>query len=279
MRIEHFSVKRLIATILLLGLALIFTVPFIWMFLSSFKRMSDIYTFPIQWISDHMSLDNYKTVLSQDNPPFMRYFLNSVFVAVLSCSAQVLTSAIAGYAFAKYQFKGKNILFLLVLGTMMVPFQVIMVPQFLLFKTIGIYNTLWSLILPKLTTPLGIFLMRQYFSRIPDEIIESARVDGASEFKIFTRIMLPLAKPIVATLSVLTFVWKWNEYEQPLVFLNDKNKFTLPLGLLNFVDDSGVTQDQLVLAASVLSLLPLLIVYVICQKHLIAGLTAGSVKG
>lgn len=260
-------------------MALLFIVPFIWMITSSFKSLSDIYQGSVNFFSGHFSLDNYKTVLSRTDPPFMRYTLNSVIVAAISCTFQVFTSAVAGYAFAKYQFPGKNILFILVLGTMMVPFQIIMVPQFLMFKAVGIYNTLWSLILPKLTTPLGIFLVRQYFSKIPDEIIESARVDGASEIQIFSKIMMPLAKPIIATLSILTFIWKWNEYEQPLIFLNDKEKFTLPLGLLSFVDDAGVSQDQLILAASVLSLVPLLLVYGLCQRYIISGLTAGSVKG
>lgn len=279
MNSKRISGTRATATILIFAMAVLIVIPFAWMILSSFKTLGDIYKVPFELFSKNMTLDNYKTVLGRDDPPFMRYVLNSVIVAALSCTAQVLTSAVAGYAFAKYHFRGKNILFMLVLGTMMIPFQVIMVPQFLMFKAIGIYDSLWSLILPKLTTPLGIFLMRQYFSKIPDEIIESARVDGASEFQIFTKMMLPLAKPIVATLSVLTFIWKWNEYEQPLIFLNDKDKFTLPLGLLSFVDDAGVSQDNLILAASVLSLIPMLIVYGLCQKYIISGLTAGSVKG
>lgn len=278
-KLKSLSLKRLIVTIVIVGLAILFVVPFIWMLLSSFKNLGDIYKIPIEWLSDNMSLANYKKVLGLNNPSFMTYFWNSVKVSLFSVTIQIITSAMAGYAFAKFDFKGKNFLFVMILATMMIPFQAIMVPQFLLFKSLGIYNTHLALILPKLTTPLGIFMMRQYFSSIPNEIIESARIDGASELKIFWKIMLPLAKPMLATLSVLTFIWKWNEYEQPLIFLNNRELFTLPLGLLNFVNEAGISQDNLVLAASVLSLLPIFVVYGLCQKHIISGLTNGSVKG
>jgi multiple sugar transport system permease protein len=206
------------------------------------------------------------------------YYLNSIKVAVISVIGTLLTSALGGYAFAKLNFKGRNVIFLIYLAAMMIPFQVTMVPLFMMFKWMGIYNTHLAIILPRLFSPLGTFLMRQYFMSLPNELIEAGRIDGVSEFGIFFKIMLPLAKPALATLGILTFVWRWNDYEAPLVFLSNRELFTVPLGLTNFIDESGMQMDNLIMAAAVVATLPMLIIFLIGQKYLIEGMTAGSIK-
>ncbi|HIV93413.1 MAG TPA: carbohydrate ABC transporter permease [Candidatus Eisenbergiella stercoravium] len=224
-------------------------------------------------------MKNYEKVLFQQDPSFLVYLKNTVITTVLSVLGTVVTSALAGYAFAKMKFKFRDQLFLLYLATMMVPFQVLMVPQFILFKGMGIFNTLWALILPRLFTPLGTFLMRQYFLDVPDEIIEAGKVEGLGEFGIFRRLVLPLAKPAVATVVILNFVWRWNDYEAPLIFLTDDKLYTLTVGLTNFIDDAGFSQDNLIMAASTIALIPIIIVFIVGQRYFIEGLTSGSVKG
>ncbi len=278
MKQKDFGVK-LFFTVLLLIIGIVMVFPFLWMISSSFKPQSEINVYPIQWITESMSLRNYQKVFSLENPPFYVYYLNSIKISTIVVIGEVLTSAMAGYAFARLNFKYKNALFLLYIMTLMIPFQVLMVPQFMLFKNFGILNTHKALILPKLSTAFGTFMLRQYFFGIPYELTEAARIDGASEARGFFQIIMPLAKPAMATLGILTFVWRWNEYETPMVFINSKELFTLPLGLTSFVDETGSRQETLILAAAVTSLIPMLLVFMMGQKYLIAGIASGSVKG
>lgn len=260
-------------------IAFLIVFPFIWMLFCSFKPLNEIYEFPPKILSGNMSLDNYKEVLFEQDPSFLVYLKNTVITTGLSVLGTVVTSSLAGYAFAKMKFRFRDQLFLLYLVTMMVPFQVLMVPQFILFKGMGIFNTLWALILPRLFTPLGTFLMRQYFLDVPNEIIEAGKVEGLSEFGIFSRLVLPLAKPAISTVVILNFVWRWNDYEAPLIFLTDSKLYTLTMGLTNFIDESGFSQDNLIMAAATVALIPIVLVFVAGQKYFIAGLTSGSVKG
>lgn len=253
--------------------------PFIWMFASSFKPLAEVYEFPMKLISKNMSLNNLKEVLFEQTPSFMLYFKNTTITTVVSVVGTLFTSSMAGYAFAKMRFKGRNQLFLIYLITMMVPFQVLMVPQFILFKYVHIFNTLWALILPRVFSPLSTFLMRQFFVDIPNSIIEAGRIDGAKETTIFWKLVLPLAKPAMATIVILNFVWRWNEYEAPLIFLTDKKLYTLTVGLTNFIDEAGVAMDNLIIAGAMVALIPMLIIFLVGQKYMIEGLTAGSVKG
>lgn len=271
--------KKYILTIFMIMLALVIVFPFLWMFISSLKPLNEIYQYPPKIFSSNMSLMNYKEVLFKQNPSFLIYFKNTLFVTIISVLGTVITSSMAGYAFAKLEFKYRDQLFMLYLVTMMVPFQVLMVPQFIQFKYMGIFNTHWSLILPRLFTPLGTFLMRQFFLDIPDEIIEAGRVDGLGEFRIFSKLILPLAKPAVSTVVILNFVWRWNDYEAPLIFLTDSKLYTLTVGLTNFIDESGFSQDHLIMAAATIALIPMLLVFILGQKYFIEGLTSGSVKG
>lgn len=271
--------KKIMLTVLMFVVALIVIFPFIWMLLCSFKPLNEIYTFPPKFLSENMSLKNYKYVLFEQDPSFMVYLKNSVITTVISVLGTVITSSLAGYAFAKMKFKLRDTLFMTYLITMMVPFQVLMVPQFILFKGMGIFNTLWALILPRLFTPLGTFLMRQYFLGVPDEIIEAGKVEGLGEFGIFSRLVLPIAKPAVSTVVILNFVWRWNDYEAPLIFLTDNKLYTLTVGLTNFIDESGFSQDHLIMAATTIALIPIILIFIFGQKYFIEGLTSGSVKG
>ncbi|MDF2613405.1 MAG: araQ 2 [Clostridia bacterium] len=270
---------KLILTLILMVVALVIVFPFIWMLVCSFKPLNEIYEFPPRFFSPNMSFDNYKEVLFNQNPSFMTYFKNTVITTAVAVIGTVFTSSMAGYAFAKLNFKYRDQLFMLYLVTMMVPFQVLMVPQFIQFKYMGIFNTLWALILPRLFTPLGTFLMRQFFLEVPTEIIEAGRVDGLGEFGIFYKLVLPLAKPAVSTVVILNFVWRWNEYEAPLIFLTDSKLFTLTVGLTSFIDEAGFAQDNLIMAAATVALIPMILVFLIGQKYFIEGLTSGSVKG
>jgi multiple sugar transport system permease protein len=226
-----------------------------------------------------MSFNNYKEVLFNQSPSFLIYFKNTLITTIISVIGTVITASMGGYAFAKLKFKYRDELFMLYLVTMMVPFQVLMVPQFILFKYMGIFNTLWALILPRLFTPLGTFLMRQFFLEVPTEILEAGRVDGVGEFGIFYKLVLPLAKPAVSTIVILNFVWRWNDYEAPLIFLTNSKLYTLTVGLTNFIDESGFSQDHLIMAAATVALIPMVLVFLLGQKYFIEGLTSGSVKG
>jgi multiple sugar transport system permease protein len=268
-----------LGTVIMAVLGLAMLVPFFWMISTSLKIQGDVYKFPVEWFPKLPQFGNYKTVWLDQDPPFFIYYWNSIKIAVICVIGDLITSSLAAYAFARLQFKGRDQLFLLYLVTMMIPFQVLMVPQFMLFRWMGIYNTHWALILPRLFTPLGTFLLRQYFLTVPFELSEAARVDGASEFRTFWRIVLPLAKPALASLAILSFVWRWNDYEGPLIFLTNRQLYTVPLGLTNFIDEAGNQQDTLIMAASVSAFLPILIVFLLGQKYFIEGITAGSVKG
>lgn len=271
--------KKTLLTLIMCLLAFLVLMPFIFMVSASFKTMLQLDNQTLDLIVDNMTLRNYKKVFGLKDPSFLNYYLNSLKIAAVCVTAELITSAMSGYAFARMNFKGKDAIFLLYLATMMIPFQAIMVPQFMVFKYLHIYNTHWALLLPRLCTVFGTFMMRQYFSAIPFELSEAARIDGAGEFKTFYKVILPLAKPGLATLGIITFVWRWNDYEAPLIFISKKELYTLPLALVNFVDDVGQQQDTLIIAAGVCALLPMLLVFALGQKYLIGGITSGGVKG
>ncbi|MBD2867020.1 carbohydrate ABC transporter permease [Paenibacillus arenilitoris] len=263
---------------LLMGLfALVMIIPFLWMISTSFKVNGEVFDYPIQWIPNQWNFENYKKVWTGDNP-FYLYYFNSLKITVITVAGNLFTSAMAGFAFARLQFKGRNFLFLLYLSTMMIPSQVLLVPRFILFDTMKLINTHYSLILPGMFTVFGTFLMRQFFSTLPGELLEAAKVDGAGYWRTFWQICLPLTKPALMTLLILTFTWHWNDYEQPLIFLRDKALYTIPLGLTTFVEEFG-TDYVLSMAASVSALIPILIVVVICQKWFVEGITSSGLKG
>lgn len=267
--------RKIILTVIMIALAILSILPFLWMLSASFKPTADVFKFPVEWIPKRFTFDNYVTVWKAN---FNTYFFNSTKVSVVTVVGEVITSSLAGYAFAKMKFKGKEIVFLLYIATLIFPSEMLLVPRFVLYRLMGLYNSLWALMLPGIFTAFGTFLFRQFFETIPDELIEAAKLDGCSHFKTYLRVVLPLSLPVISTLVIFSFVGSWNNYENALVFLSDKTQFTLPLGLLQFQSDEQ-TNYGAIMAASVISLLPIFIVFLGLQKYFVEGISTAGMKG
>ena len=255
--------------------AVIMLAPLIWMVFAGFKTLPEILKVPPTILPKGWAFDNFMSVLR--DTPFVRYFFNSVLVAAITVGSVLVTSSMAGYAFAKFNFPGKNILFVLVLATLMIPFQVRVIPLYVLASDLDLLDSYVGLVLPGLVDAFGIFLMRQFMQSIPSDLIDAARVDGASEPKIFVKIVLPLAKPALSALAIFTLVASWESFLWPLLVVSSPDKFTLPLGLAQF---SGrfITRVDLQMAASTLTVLPLLIVFLLMQRRFIEGMATSGMK-
>lgn len=267
---------KIVATVIMGIISIIMLLPFAWMLSASFKPDNQIFNFPIEWIPREITFANYDRVWNSD-VPFTVFFLNSIKVTVISVLGEVCTSALAGYAFAKIKFKGRNIIFLTYLSTLVFPNQMMLIPRFVLFSEMGIYNTHWALILPGMFTAFGTFMLKQFFETIPEELSESARIDGANHFVIFTRIVAPLSISAFSALIIFQFVGSWNEYEGPLVYIRSKELATIPLGL-NYFKDENSTSYGAIMAASVCSLIPIFIVFLAFQKQFVAGIATSGMK-
>lgn len=262
---------------LLLGiLCFIFLMPIVWVVFSSFKPAGELFAWPPSLIGKNPGLDNY--ILALEEGDFVRYFVNTVMVSLIATLLTVVVNVMAGYVFAKYHFRGERLLFGMVMVTLMIPLEVIMIPIFKVIVATKLYDSLWGLIIPAVASPTAVFLVRQYYVPIPNELMEAARIDGASELQIFLRVMLPLAKPVVSVLCIFSFMWRWNDYLWPKLVINNKRNYTLQLALANFSGEYSVDWNSL-LAMSVISMIPVLIVFVTLQKYIIGGMTAGGVKG
>ncbi|MFZ5993304.1 MAG: carbohydrate ABC transporter permease [Deinococcota bacterium] len=268
--------NRLLRDAWVVGLAGLFLLPVIWVVLSSFKPSSELYLVPPSLLPRDPTLENYRSAFTVGH--FATYTWNSFFVATASTLIALLTNSMAAFALAKYRFAGRQILFLLTLATIMIPLQVIMVPIFLVLKNLGLTDSLWGIIIPPAATPTGVFLLRQYMLSIPDEILESARLDGASEWSLYWRIILPLSVPALATLAIFSFTWRWNDFIWPFIVISSEQKATLQLALARLVGQFGVDWSTL-LAATVITLLPMTAVFLLLQRYFLSNLTAGSVKG
>ncbi|MGM7422349.1 carbohydrate ABC transporter permease [Cellulosimicrobium sp. CpK407] len=262
-------------TALVVGL-LLTLMPFIWMALGSFKTQGELLQRPITWWPQNPTLDNYERWLSQLN--YGQYFTNSIVVAVAVVLGNIIFCSMVGYALAKMQFPGKKVLFALVMLTLMVPGVVTLVPMFVLVSNMGLVNTYPALILPFLAGPLGVFLMRQFMLGIPDALIEAARIDGAGEFRIFFRIVLPQCGPPLATLSILTFLGSWNNFLWPLVVAQTENMYTLPVALSLYSVGSNGTYYGLLMAGSVLVVTPILILFLFLQRYFVQGIAMTGIK-
>ncbi|MFD6032810.1 carbohydrate ABC transporter permease [Cellulosimicrobium cellulans] len=262
-------------TALVVGL-LLTLMPFIWMALGSFKTQGELLQRPITWWPENPTLDNYERWLSQLN--YGQYFTNSIVVAVAVVLGNIVFCSMVGYALAKMQFPGKKVLFALVMLTLMVPGVVTLVPMFVLVSNMGLVNTYPALILPFLAGPLGVFLMRQFMLGIPDALIEAARIDGAGEFRVFFRIVLPQCGPPLATLSILTFLGSWNNFLWPLVVAQTENMYTLPVALSLYSVGSNGTYYGLLMAGSVLVVTPILILFLFLQRYFVQGIAMTGIK-
>lgn len=267
-----------VRSVVLWGFSLVFLMPFVWMVISSLKRNIDVFTFPIQWIPDPVVWSNYYHVWVDGNPPMARFFANSLTVSGIGLFGDLLTSSMAGYAFARLHFAGRDKVFLLYLATAVIPGQLLLVPRFMFFQQMGLYDTLWALILPGVFTVFGTFLMRQAFLAAPPELGEAARIDGAGEWRVFWNIYLPQVRPTLAALAIISFVGSWNDYEGPLVMLSTAENYTVPLGLTRFVDAEGGLSAGFAMAASVSSVLPLFILFMMFQRNFVAALAHTGIK-
>jgi multiple sugar transport system permease protein len=267
-----------VVILLILGVgALIMIAPFEWMLATSFSRSANI-SMPriIRLFPADPSLFNYEVAIT--NLPLPRLYLNSFIVTAVTTAGYLFLSALTGYAFAKGQFVGKSILFLIILMTLMIPFEVRMIPLYFMIKDLGLRNTLPALILPFLAGGFGVFLMRQYISTIPNDLVDAARVDGASEFTIFFRVILPLCGPPLAALAVLSALWRWNDLIWPLLAISDRNMYTVTLGLAVAGRSQG-TYTGSALANAALAIIPITIVYLLLQRYIIKGIAMTGLKG
>ncbi len=260
----------------LLLLAFLTAMPFVYMVSASFKPNGELFTIPIRIFPRRLYVQNYEILLTQI--PFVRWFLNSVVVASARMVISIVISVMAGYAFAKFDFRLKGFLFVFVLATLTLPIYVLIVPLYQLMITFGWTNSYIGLILPLTAQAIGVFLARQYLLSIPDELLDAARIDGAREWGVFWRIVLPLTTPIVAVLAILTFVGAWNDYTWPLIVLTDSSLFTVSLGLPTLV---GPYEQQYgaIMAGSFLGTLPIIIIFIFVQRRFVEAMTAGAVKG
>lgn len=250
--------------------------PFLWMVLSSVKPEAEVREIPPTWLPETFTLENYSELFSRLS--FPTYFVNSVVVAVVVTVGNLVFGSMLGYALAKLDFRGKRLVFALVLGTLMVPGMVTFVPLFVLVSNLGLANTFPGLILPYLVGPLGVFLMRQYFLGLPDELIQAARVDGAGELRIFWTVMLPLTGPAMATLGILTFLGSWNNFLWPLVVAQTEDMYTLPVALALYAVGQNATKYGLLLAGAVVVVVPVIVLFLAVQRYFVQGIAMTGIK-
>src|SRR5512146_133984 len=268
-------VKRISEHLFIYILAFFTAVPFIWMILTSVKDMGEIYVYPPKWFPSAVHFDNYAKVFEAD--PFGRYYLNSIIVALLVTLGQLITCSMAAYAFARLKFWGRNVLFFIFLGIMMIPYNVTMIPSFMVLYWLGWVDSYQALIVPGLASAFGVFLLRQFFITIPKELEEAAVIDGAGKLTILWKIIVPLSKPALATLAIFTFMGVFNDFIWALIVINSESMRTVQLGLAIF-RDRYLTQWDLLMAGSVTAVLPILIVFFFAQKYFIKGITLSGLK-
>ena len=269
------SGKKIIRTISMLVILLVIAFPFLWLIISSFKHEKDIISFPPRIFADSYTLDNYIKVWT--TIPLLDYIKNTVIFAGGTVITSVFFDSLAGYAFARMRFKGKSVLFYFVLLTMMIPVQVFMIPLFIEVNLLGMLDTYAGLIIPRMTTAFGIFMMRSFFITLPDSLEEAARIDGLSEFNIFLKIMLPLSKPTLLSLGIFTLMNSWNDLLYPLILTSSSKMRTLPAGLALFTGQN-ISFYGPVMAGTVISMLPLLVVYIFAQKYFVQGTAMSGMK-
>jgi len=273
-KILTLSRRIFIHLLLFAGLAITLA-PFIWMISTSFKSAESVFTFPPQWIPKHPTIEQYQALFREVN--FLQFFKNSVIVAFGITLFSLFLNSLGGFAFAKHKFPGREKIFALLLATMMVPGQITMIPVFLMLKTVGLINSYWGLIIPAGASAFGIFLMRQFITTIPTDLIESARIDGCSEFRIYWTIILPLCKPVLAALGIFTFMGSWNAFLWPLIVMIKENMYTLPVALAN-LSGQHATKFGLLMAGAVVVVVPVLIVFIVAQRYVIKGVAVTGLK-
>lgn len=271
-------IGNILAWLILLIGGVAMMIPFLWMVLSSFKTIAEIYTFPPQFLPAQWQWQNY--VRAWTTLPFPIFFRNSAIVSACVVLGQLFTCSLAGYSFGRLRYPGRDRIFLLYLATMMIPFAVIMIPLYVEMRSFGWIDTLWPLIVPAIFTPWGTFLMRQFMVTLPRELEDAARIDGASFFRIYWMIILPLIKPALATLGIFTFLGSWNDFLWPLIIISSLENKTIPLGLTAFQARMPLkTPWELVMATATFAILPVLIAFILGQKYYVQGIVTSGIKG
>ena len=269
-------IGKIILYIVLILLAIGMLVPFAWMISASLKAEKDVFAFPIQWIPTNPKWLNYVKIWKK--VPLLIGFRNTIVITVVATTLQVITSSFAAYAFAKLTFKGRDTIFLCYVMTIAIPWQVYMVPQFIMMKNFGLTDSLLGLILMQSFTATGVFLMRQFYIGIPNELLEAARIDGLSEYGIWAKIMLPLSKAAIATLIIQGFVFEWNDFMGPLIYLSSSNKKTVQL-MLRMFNTQYSSNYALIMAAATVSLIPVFVLFIFLQRYFVQGIAAAGIKG
>ncbi len=268
----------IIRTVIVALVAVLFVMPLVWMVLSSLKTPQEVFARPFHWLPAKVQWQNYASVWMNEEASMLRAFINTLYIALFSITGQMLISSLAAYSFAKINFKGKNFIFLLFLSSMMIPSQVTIIPRFMLFKTIGLYNNLWAIILPAFFGATSIFMLRQFYMGLPNDLIEAAKIDGAGHLRIFVRIMLPLTKAALMSLIILAFISSWNEYMGPLIFLVKKELYTVSQNIQWYMLDE-YKEHNLTMAAATSAIVPIVILFIVGQKYFVEGIATSGVKG
>ncbi|MBZ4670634.1 MAG: carbohydrate transporter rane protein 2, family [Oscillospiraceae bacterium] len=277
MQFRKITGAKILFYILLIFFSLVMLLPFAWMLSASLKLNKDVFTFPINWIPKNPRYENYQEIWTQI--PLLTFILNTFKLTIIITILQLLTSSFAAYAFAKLEFKGRRALFLGYIGTIAVPWQAYMVPQFIMMRNVFHLNdTHLAIICLQAFSAFGVFLMRQFYRGIPDELCEAARIDGMNEYQIWAKIVLPLSKPALSTLVIFTFVAVWNDFLGPQIYLTSTEKKTIQIGLRMFISQYS-TEYGLIMAASVVALIPVLIVFLSLQKYFVQGIATSGMKG
>lgn len=268
----------IVRTIVVSLIAVLFVVPLVWMVLSSLKTAPEVFARPFHWLPARVQWQNYATVWMNEEASMLRAFANNLYIALFSIIGQMFISSLAAYSFAKINFKGKQVVFMLFLSSMMVPSQLTIIPRFMLFKTIGLYNNLWAIILPAFFGATSIFMLRQFYMGLPNDLIEAAKIDGAGHLRIFLRIMLPLTKAALMSLIILAFISSWNEYMAPLIFLVKKELYTVSQNIQWYMLDE-FKEHNLTMAAATSAIVPVVILFIVGQKYFVEGIATSGVKG
>lgn len=267
-RRKRTSSGQVIKYAVIMVISLMMVLPFVWMLSASLKAETEIFGFPIKWIPETFRWDNYSEVWT--SVPFHLYYLNTIKIAVITTILVIINSSLAGYAFAKIKFPESNRVFFIYVATMMIPYQVMMIPQFMLMNKLGLVNSHWALIILGTFNPFGVFLFRQFFLSIPDELLEAARIDGLSEFGIYWRIIMPLSRPAIASLVIFSFMHSWNDFLGPLIYLTSDRLYTLQLGIQHFITEYN-TEYALLMAAAVSAIVPTILVYFFSSRSFYQG--------
>jgi len=264
---------KIISYLILSLFAFIMIFPFLWMVVSSFKPLGEIYS--LSFFPKNPTINNYKQIFT--SYPFSRWFINSLIIALISTISVLFFDSLVGYTLSKYEFPGKQIIFLAILSTLMVPTEMLAIPWYIMSSNFGWVDTYWGIVFPGMMSAFGVFLIKQFMDTLPDDLLEAARIDGLSEFGIYRKIALPLVKPALATLAIFNFIGNWNAFFWPLIVTSDRSKYTLPVGLAYFSSEN-LMRWELIMTGATISTLPIIIVFLIFQKQIMEGIVMSGLK-